>query len=562
MKALLSILICSAVAVSVCAQTINSTVTVKVNGNRQTEVLIDGATYNTASNASNSTVNIKLVTVPNVTAGQHTLEVRTLNAAKTRWATTTSRTFNVRQGYDLTINVRPNGSVQLNEKKAKIQNSTTAVYPTPMATAAYDDLYTTTRDIRGNTARLNALTDIFRNTSNYFTSSQARQLLLLIPSQSARLQLAKTAYRSITDPANFSLVSGLLTSQAARDELTAYVTTYNNTYNNTTAYNNSSNYNAYGSPMTDANFGTLYNSIANQYYSSTRMSLLRDAFSSTTNRFSSYQARQLVQLGADEASRLELAKASYRTITDPTNFSIMYDILQSQASRNDLAAFVQAGGVSSNNSTTYRTPMTDAAFNSIYSNVQGQWFPGAKFNAIRDAFNNTANLFTSAQASQLIQLLSDEANRLELAKRSYANITDPGNFSVMYNLFTTQSYKDALAAYVNSYSSSSSTTGTPTRTPMTESSYNSLYNSIRGQWLPGAKMNALRNTFANSSYYFTSAQAKQLIALVSDEANRLELAKASYRNITDPTAFSQLYDLLSTQANRDALAEYVRTFQY
>ena len=57
----------------------------------------------------------------------------------------------------------------------------------------------------------------------------------------------------------------------------------------------------------------------------------------------------------------------------------------------------------------------------------------------------------------------------------------------------------------------------------------------------------------------STAQAKQLINYVSDEANRLQLAKSSYRNITDPANFNQLYDLFSNQSSKDELTAYVNS---
>ena len=94
---------------------------------------------------------------------------------------------------------------------------------------------------------------------------------------------------------------------------------------------------------------------------------------------------------------------------------------------------------------------------------------------------------------------------------------------------------------------------------MSDVSYNEIVRNVQSQWLPGAKMSELTNIFANASYYFTSAQAKQLIGLVSDEDNRLQLAKASYDNITDPANFSTVYDLLSSQESRNNLSAYVNS---
>ena len=70
-------------------------------------------------------------------------------------------------------------------------------------------------------------------------------------------------------------------------------------------------------------------------------------------------------------------------------------------------------------------------------------------------------------------------------------------------------------------------------------------------------MTALTGVFNKETNYFTVAQVKQLIPMVTLESKRLELAKSSYNNITDPANFTQLYDLFSTQASKDELAAYV-----
>ena len=74
--------------------------------------------------------------------------------------------------------------------------------------------------------------------------------------------------------------------------------------------------------------------------------------------------------------------------------------------------------------------------------------------------------------------------------------------------------------------------------------FTNLYNSIRNQWRSARRMTMVSDAFANTNYYFTTAQAKQLIQLVSSENNRFTLTTASYRSITDPTNFTQMYDCL------------------
>jgi hypothetical protein len=51
----------------------------------------------------------------------------------------------------------------------------------------------------------------------------------------------------------------------------------------------------------------------------------------------------------------------------------------------------------------------------------------------------------------------------------------------------------------------------------------------------------------------------QIIALLSSEDNRLNLAKLAFDNIVDQQNFRQLYDLFDSQSSRDELDNYIKT---
>ena len=74
--------------------------------------------------------------------------------------------------------------------------------------------------------------------------------------------------------------------------------------------------------------------------------------------------------------------------------------------------------------------MSDADFRAMYRDVQYTFGLGAKMSELTKIFNNDVNSFTVQQAKQLIQLVSSESNRVQLAKLSYNNLTDPTNFSL------------------------------------------------------------------------------------------------------------------------------------
>jgi hypothetical protein len=200
--------------------------------------------------------------------------------------------------------------------------------------------------------------------------------------------------------------------------------------------------------------------------------------------------------------------------------------------------------------------MPDGNFNNLYQGIQQQYPASTQMNSLTVAFNNANNYFTTYQAGQLIQLVTPESYRLQLAKSSYRSITDRNNFTQTYNLIYSQSGRDELAAYVNNYN-----TGASSNIAMSDANFTNLIQGIQRQFFPGEKMSSITDAFNNISNFFSSLQAKQLVQLVSAESNRLQLAKLSYRTITDRSNFNQMNDLLNTQASRSELDAYVKAYK-
>ncbi len=504
--------------------------TVSINGNKNLQVSVDGRDFN----LSNSSVlgNKTTLTLNNLEMGQHTLQI-TRTDLNTMRSGSISAPFNLRNNYEMLINVNHNGSLELIEN-VKPGNSDNQV---PVNSADFNILLRNVKAQRAANGRRNVIATAFNNTSNYFTTNQVVQLLQLVTAENFRLQLSKISYRSVTDRSNFYQVYDLLRSQEGKDELVAYVNNFNEGGDSNSSMNN-------------ANFNTLYETIHEQWPVGRQMNSLTSAFNNTANHFTTYQASQLIQIISAEASRLQLAKLSYRSITDPGNFNQIYNLFSTQAAKNELKAYINNNY---NNDSNPNGAMTDANFNSLFQTIQQQWPVGVQMNSLTSAFNNNANHFTTYQASQLIQIVSAEASRLQLAKLSYRSIIDRGNFNQIYNLLSTQAAKNELKAYINNnYNNDNIPNGA-----MTDANFNSLYQTIQQQWPVGVQMNSLTNAFNNNANHFTTYQASQLIQIVSAEANRLQLAKLSYRSITDRGNFNQIYNLLSTQAAKNELKAYI-----
>jgi len=537
MKTIFLFLASCVTTISVLAQSV-STVTINVRGNNNEAIVIDNTEYVISNDYATST-NTPIV-VSNLQSGQHTLQIKRANEANP-----SSTIFTTRTGYDLQITIAANGSVQLKETKWRSGNNN-GQNMVAMSDADFNNLYSSIRNQWRSAKRMTMVSDAFANPNYFFTTAQAKQLIQLISSQSNRFTLTKASYRGITDPTNFTQMYDVLNSQSHRDQLAAYVSTYNAGSSSTA--------------MTANRFNTIYKTAQRQSTTNSKVSYIYNTFTNTNNYFTVAQARQLVQLAPDEANRLYLAKISYRSIIDRTNFSQMNTLLNSQASRNELNIFVST--YDNSNPVYTRVAMKEADFNIIYRDIQNRYGIGAKMSALSNAFANENYYFTTAQTKQLIQLVSAESNRLELAKASYDNIVDQANFNQLYDIFS-NSARNELEIYVRDHQGNPVyTPPVYTRTPMSNSSFTSIYNEVRNTYGLGAKMSRLTEIFANETYYFTVAQAKQLVQLVSSESNRLELAKSAYGNITDPENFNLMYDVLTSQSSKTELSNYVNTYSY
>ncbi len=529
MKKMSVLLICLFSLFITNAQQGMSEVTFTITGNKNLQLVFDGNNYDLVN--SSSFGNKTTVIISNLAAGQHSFRVSRTDLNSNR-AVQVSGGFNLRSRYDMLINVNADGSLELIETR----NSGLADEQSPMNNTKFTALLRNARNQPSASAKRIYIGNAISNNSNYFSVAQAGQLIQLVTAESERIQLLKSVYPKITDPGNFYELYSLLRSTAGRNEIEDFVYNYNESGDENIA-------------MPDAEFNTLYQDIRNKWPVSLQMSSLRNTFNNTSYFFSSYQASQLIQIVSSESNRLELAKLSYRSITDRNNFSLVYNLLSFQSSKDELTNYINNYGGGSGN-----TPMPDADFTILYNQVRNQWPASAQMNTLRNAFGNTANYFTSYQASQLIKLVTSESNRLELAKLSYRSITDRSNFGLVFDLLSFQSSKDELTNYINNYGGGSGNASMP------DAEFTTLYNQIKNQWPVSAQMNSLRNAFNTTNYYFSSYQASKLIEIVIAESNRLELAKLSYRSITDRNNFSQVYNLLSYQSSKDELTAYINNY--
>jgi hypothetical protein len=243
------------------------------NGNNGYQVIMDGTTYSSRTN-NNGTWNRNTsnrygdddITINNVQPGQHSIQVyrvRTNSRPNNRGYGNTaspvySSTFNLRQGYDATLDIKGNGEVRFSEKRSNNNRDkrdrdrdrdrrddndgwrnggnnnggynnggyNNGGYRTPMADYQFSQLYQDVKSKWFQSNKITSVRDAFSNTATYFSTYQITQLLQLITSESSRLELAKLSYRVVADPANFTQVYSLFSNQNNRNELDRYVRSY------------------------------------------------------------------------------------------------------------------------------------------------------------------------------------------------------------------------------------------------------------------------------------------------------------------------------------------------
>ena len=310
-------------------------------------------------------------------------------------------------------------------------------------------------------------------------------------------------------------------------------------------------------PMSETEFDKLKKSISAKWSQSARFASAKAAINTQGNYFTTEQAGQLVSLLTAESKKVELAKLAYPKVTDPNNFSEINSLFNSQAARDDMEKYIGSTTGNAGNPVTTGAAMPNSQFNSLMRTVRNQYQQAGKVAVLTDAFSDNEQYFSTAQLRQLISLVTAENDRLALAKLSYARVSDPDNFSSLSNLLVKQSSRDELNSFVKYGVSPAATETYANRVPLTDAEFRKLHQKAALHFRQSSVVADVRAAFSNTTNYYTIDQVRSLLGLVSAESDRLSLAKLAYHRAAEPQAFTQLFDLFSTEASKVALSNYI-----
>ncbi|MEP6928074.1 MAG: DUF4476 domain-containing protein [Ginsengibacter sp.] len=556
-KTIFTILLCSFIGIPTFAQSTQS-VNIIFNGiNNNTKnykVILDRNSFFSNKNYNRTNTNQNRAVINDLETAKHAIKIYSLGNNNPKYNSTSkkilvySKSFYLREGYDLDITINVNGRAEFSENPTSGNEKSND--KTSMSNYDFNQLLQNVKSKWSQALKGETESEAFNNQNNYFSISQIKQLLTLITLESDRLDLAKLSYRSATDSANFSQLSDLFKTQANKDELNDFLRTKGWNIPGQPTIN---------IPMVDNKFNQLLQSVRSKFSQALKGETESEAFNNTNNYFSSKQIKQLLTLITLENDRLELAKLSYRSVTDSANFIQLYDLFKTQASRDELSDFLHTKGWNISGQTVMKTPMVDSKFNLLLQGVQSKWSQALKGEAESDAFNNSNNYFSTSQIRQLLTLITLESDRVDLAKLSYRSVTDSVNFIRLYDLFKTQESKDELNNFLRTKGWNITNNQTTIKTPMGDEDFNKLLNNVRVNLIQFLKINYETDVFNDPANHFTTNQVRQLLLLINTESNRLELAKLSYKTVTDSANFLQLNNLFNSQNSRDELANYIKS---
>ncbi len=244
-----------------------------------------------------------------------------------------TNTFQLRNGYDMVIAIRRNGTVAFTEKKSTTSSSGIGTGQTAMSFTEFDKLQQSVKSKWSQTSKYNAIKAAFSNKAHYFTTDQAGQLSLLVSSEPRRLELIKLSYPRITDPENFTDVTDLFSSTTNKNNIQKFIAS-KNPGTVTEQYVNRT-------PMTDTEFDKLQTKASLHFRQSSVVRDIKDALNNKNNYFTIGQVRTLLSMVSSESDKLALAKLAYHRVTDPNSFNQVFDVFSSQSSVDNLNNYIR-----------------------------------------------------------------------------------------------------------------------------------------------------------------------------------------------------------------------------
>lgn len=161
-----------------------------------------------------------------------------------------------------------------------------------------------------------------------------------------------------------------------------------------------------------------------------------------------------------------------------------------------------------------------------------------------------------AQQMMLASLMSLELNRLNFMKEAFVHCYDMENYSFASQLFSSQAYKVDWSSYCQNQIVLLTP---PPPTPscvITDNDLTQYKQAINHENFSDTKLKVLKQIMS-SHPCFTVLQAKELVALLSFDGDKLDAAKYAWDYTTDHQNYYLMNDVFSFSSSQEDLIDYV-----
>ncbi len=340
----------------------------------------------------------------------------------------------------------------------------------PVSADFYRQKYMQLTQIRQELTKLNYAMDF--SSQNCLTSQQVKEITMLFQTETNKLDFARNAYCNTIDKYNFYEVYDAFTSFSAAFKLHDFVLEEEALIRQSEIVERprprhqfpSYNYPAWQNykdntrckyPASDEVFDNYVNDILNQYGDRERSA---KALQIIQNQCLSVE--QIMKIGSlleAEQNRLQYLKDVYPYTYDYNNYGNCSQLLTKQEYQNDFKVYIShdqnRGPVNPHDQNRVNPPayrscvVTQEDMNNIIKSVDEQAFTSSKVTVAKQIVE-AKKCFTSQQIKTIVDLLSFENSKLELAEFCYDYCIDKDNYYVINSSFDMSSSVEGLNSYI------------------------------------------------------------------------------------------------------------------
>ncbi len=312
----------------------------------------------------------------------------------------------------------------------------------------------------------------------------------------------------------------------------------------------------------------------------------------------SSQVKEIVEILIDDVARLDFAKTAYTRTVDRQNFYEVYNgftYFSTVFMLHDFVAYTR-GAYNPNdnpvnpinpnpvnpvrtvtfpnyfypNSANYQgtikcnTPINDNIFMQMAQEVFNFGDENARIGKINEYLQS--NCFTTAQLMRFGSLITSENNRLSFLKIAYIKVFDANNYNQASQLFTNQMNQQSFFTFIQQDGGFVPNNPTNPTNPITtnctvpDADFNDMRTRISRETFSNTRL-SLAKTIIGTRTCFSVTQIRTLSALMSQDEQRLDIAKFAYDycNPSQRMNYFQISDIFTFSRTKESFMAFLQT---